>query len=347
MSSSKDQQEFCPRCDANLTLQKGYRNDLPYWICKGCGEMLINPEIDTDSDIVWLCDGCGEMLNIQPGFSEEHEEWTCTECGFVNKIADSEVYESEDEYQADLTSPYKGITDEDLLKLSRYQSEEPIAGRNDVFFVRDRESGNLFVKKLLSVYDRSVYEYLLTHPVSGMPRIHAVFEGANCLIVIEEYLDGKTLEELLEDGPFSKKEAFRIAKALCVILDELHHLPTPIVHRDVKPSNVMITGSAVRLLDMNAAKWYDPEKKDDTRHLGTQYYAAPEQAGYGFGSSSPKADIYALGMLINVMLTGKFPKQEMPEGMIREVIERCISLDAKDRYTAAELLSKLDEIDGG
>ena len=57
--------EFCPRCDANLTLQRGYRNDLPYWECKGCGEMLINPNIDTETNIVWLCDECGAMLNVQ------------------------------------------------------------------------------------------------------------------------------------------------------------------------------------------------------------------------------------------------------------------------------------------
>ena len=46
--------EFCPRCDANLTLQKGYDNSLPYWKCLGCGEMLINPTLETDSGIVWI-----------------------------------------------------------------------------------------------------------------------------------------------------------------------------------------------------------------------------------------------------------------------------------------------------
>ncbi|MBQ1894182.1 MAG: hypothetical protein II167_00640, partial [Clostridiales bacterium] len=48
---SANEHEFCPRCDANLTLQKGYINTLPYWVCKGCGEMLINPEVQADSDI--------------------------------------------------------------------------------------------------------------------------------------------------------------------------------------------------------------------------------------------------------------------------------------------------------
>lgn len=74
--------EFCPRCDANLTLRKGYDNSLPYWICKGCGEMLINPEVSADDDIVWICDGCGAMLNIQLGFRKACGEWTCTEYDF-------------------------------------------------------------------------------------------------------------------------------------------------------------------------------------------------------------------------------------------------------------------------
>ncbi|MCR5487122.1 MAG: hypothetical protein K6F35_06285 [Lachnospiraceae bacterium] len=69
--------EFCPRCDANLTLQKGYSNELSFWNCLGCGEMLINPEVDAKNDIAWICDGCGKMMNIQPGFREDYGEWIC------------------------------------------------------------------------------------------------------------------------------------------------------------------------------------------------------------------------------------------------------------------------------
>ena len=86
-----------------------------------------------------------------------------------------------------------------------------------------------------------------------MPRIINLFESKNCLIVLEEYIEGITVEELL---------------------------------------------------DMDVAKWFDPEKKDDTRYMGTQYYAAPEQLGYGMRASFSKSDIYAVGMLLNVMITG-------------------------------------------
>ena len=98
------------------------------------------------------------------------------------------------------------------------------------------------------------------------------------------------------------------------------------------------------LLDVNAAKWYDPDKTDDTRYLGTRFYAAPEQAGYGLSASSVKADIYAVGMLLNVMITGDFPKAKRARGEIWEVIRRCIRLDPEERYTAEELILELDRI---
>lgn len=338
--------EFCPRCDANLTLQKGYNRELPYWICKGCGETLINPEIDVEDDIVWICDQCGSMLNIQDGFHRECREWACRECGFVNKIDRSELYRSEDEFQATLHDPYKGLTDEDALALSLYRDLENVAGREYIFLTEHRDSGMRYVKKFLQIYDKSIYEYLQKHPIAHMPRIEAVYEGSHCLIVVEEYIAGKTIAEVLDTGAMAPEEAIRIATNLCGILRELHTLPAPIIHRDIKPSNVMITPEGeIILLDMNAAKWYDPEKTDDTRYMGTPYFAAPEQAGYGFTASSEKTDIYAIGMLLNVMITGKLPKQKRAEGTVWKIIERCISLNAEDRYTAEELADALKSVE--
>ncbi len=341
--------EFCPHCDANLTLQKGYSNLLPNWICRGCGQMLINPNLETESNITWICDKCETTLNIQPGFNESCGKWKCTECGFVNKVSPEEIYVSEDEYQADIHNPYKGLCDEDALELSLFKDEGSIAGRDDIILVKNTENAHYYVKKLLKTYDRSIYDYLLDHPIDNMPKICRVYESNNCLIVIEEYIEGVTLSDLLEkDGsitPLSIQEALRIAECICGILKCLHSLSTPIIHRDIKPSNVMLTSNGdVFLLDMNVAKWYDPEKNDDTRYMGTQYYAAPEQVGYGLSASSAKSDIYALGMLMNVMLTGKFPKEEKATGKVWDIIEKCISLDANMRYATSELKSTLEEL---
>lgn len=338
--------EYCPHCDANLTMQKGYSNDLTHWVCKGCGQMLINPGLSMESCITWICDKCGNNLNIQPGFDETCGEWKCAECGYVNKISPEEVYVSEDEYQTDIHNPYKGLSDEDALELSLYEEEGTIADRKDIILVKSSEDGCYYVKKLLRIYDRTIFDYLKEHPIDHMPGICRIYESNNCLIVIEEYIEGKTLSEMQDRGSvmcLDTQKAIHIAKCICEILKSLHGLSTPIVHRDIKPSNVMITPDGeVFLLDMNVAKWYDPEKNDDTRYMGTQYYAAPEQVGYGLSASSAKSDIYALGMLLNVMLTGKFPKEEKASGRAWEIIERCINLNAEDRYSAEELSDALD-----
>ncbi len=338
--------EFCPRCDANLTLQKGYSNDLPYWVCKGCGEMLINPELETDTDIIWRCDGCGALLNVQPGFDESGDEWTCTECGYKNGLSESDVFLSVDEYESDQSNPYKGLTDEEVLRLSAYADVEPLGGKNNVILVRDVESGKLFVKKLLTIYDKSIYDFLKNNPIAHMPRIIDLYVSSNCLIVIEEYIDGIIVEDMLGKGPLPEDEAVRITKSLCVILNELHSLTTPIVHRDIKPSNIIITpDNEVYLLDMNVAKWYDPDKTDDTRYLGTQHYAAPEQAGYGLSASSSKTDIYATGIVLNKMLTNSFPKEKHPSGHIWEIVKHCISMEAGERYSALDLLAELEKME--
>ena len=272
-------------------------------------------------------------------------EWTCTKCGFTNKIDESELYVSEDEYQADLMNPYKGLSDKDILDLSLYQDVGNAGDRTDVIYVADRETGIRYVKKLLKTYDKSIYEFLKDNPVDHMPRIIDIFESSNSLILIEEYIEGTTIAEILDEGVIEQKTALRIVKDLCGILDELHNRPDPIIHRDVKPSNVIITPAGeVFLLDMNVAKWYQPEQKDDTRYLGTEGFAAPEQVGYGFSASSPKSDIYAVGVLLNVMLTGALPKEKPAEGAVWDIIERCISLEADKRYTVKELLFALESI---
>lgn len=337
--------EFCPRCDANLTLQKGYSNELPFWNCRGCGEMLINPLVDADDDVAWICDGCGTMLNIQEGFVSDCGEWKCTECGVVNKIDASELYLSEDEYQASLQDPYKGLADEEVLELSLYEDIETLCGRADILLVRNQEDSRLYVKKFLKEYDISVYRFLRDNPVEHMPRLMEIYEGSNNLVIIEEYIEGRMLSEILDDGALQQDKAIAIAICICRTLIKLHGGKKPIIHRDIKPSNVMVnTAGEVYLLDVNVAKWYKPEEVEDTRLYGTLYYAAPEQFGYGFLASSEKSDVYAVGILLNVMMTGKMPKEMRATGTIWNIIERCINLDPQQRYTTEELMTALEEL---
>lgn len=338
--------EYCPRCQANLTLQKGYSNKLPFWECKGCGEMLINPEVDADDDIAWICDGCGEMLNVQPGFSNNKGQWNCLLCGTANRIDESEVYLSGDEYSIAMNDPYRGMSQQDVLAIAEYEEVEPINGRQNVLLVSD-SNDKLFVKKTLKNYDASIYRYIMENPVEYMPKVFAVYESKNHLVVIEEYIEGVTLAEYLEDECFDQETAIYIAIRICLILLNLHDGEHAIVHRDIKPSNIIIDSEGdVYLLDINAAKWYKPDQVEDTVLLGTRDYAAPEQLGYGSEASSPKTDVYALGVLMNVMITGTTPKKQKVDGSLGGIIDRCMNMEAKNRYSIDELLRALAEIGG-
>ena len=338
----RPKEEFCTRCQASLPMQKGYSSDLPYWICKGCGEVLINASMDTDDDMVWICDECGAFLSAQAGFTTDCGEWACTKCGFINKIDESETYASEDEFQSSRNNPYKGLTDDQVLELSEYEEIETLGHKDNIIAVKKVEEDKIYVKKYLKEYDLSVYQYFLEHPVEFMPKLIALYEGNNNLIVIEEFIEGSTLERILETGTFDEESAISYIMDLGLILLNLQNMERPIVHRDIKPSNIIITRNQdIYLLDINVAKWYKPDEIEDTKLFASKNYAAPEQFGYGFAASSEKTDVYALGVILNEMITGKLPKEQKAMGPVWDIIEKCISLEPENRYTTVELLQAL------
>ena len=92
----------------------------------------------------------------------------------------------------------------------------------------------------------------------------------------------------------------------------------------------------VKLIDLNAAKEISGESVRDTVLIGTEGYAAPEQ--YGFGPSGVQTDIYALGVLLNVMLTGELPQKRAYSGRLGEVIQVCTKISAQERYGSVDEL---------
>ncbi len=340
----EDHYEYCPACNANLRMQKGYDSSLPYWICLGCREMLINPELETSTDIIWRCDGCGDLLNTQDGFDESKKEFVCKRCGYRNSLEDGAVFESEDEYLSYMKDPYRGLSDEDVLELLAYKDIGNIDNRKDIIITQKTDTKKVYVKKYLTRYNKNVYEYLLNNPIDGMPKIVQIFESKSCLIVIEEYVEGESLDELIENGPLDTEEAVRITTSICEILNRIHTLPVPIIHRDIKPSNVIVEKDGkVWLLDMNVARWDDGNQKGNTTHVGTVNYASPEQAGYGMNGTSIKSDIYSLGIMLNVMLTGKFPKEKLADNPLGDIVLKCIDMDPDKRYSALQLKLKLNK----
>ena len=135
----------------------------------------------------------------------------------------------------------------------------------------------------------------------------------------------------------SEERTAQIAVQLCRILEEFHSCTPAIVNRDIKPSNLKLSpDGVVKLLDLNAAKWSSEQAARDTVLLGTMGYAAPEQ--YGFGPSSVLTDIYSVGVLMNVMLTGQLPNQCPAGGRLGRIIRTCTELSPSGRYQSVAQL---------
>lgn len=120
-------------------------------------------------------------------------------------------------------------------------------------------------------------------------------------------------------------------------MGKLHRLNPPVVHRDLKLSNIIRTESnSIYIVDFDTARNYEPGQDQDTELLGTKEYAAPEQ--YGFGQSDARSDIYALGVILNRLLTGEYPKHKLCEGTLQPVVARCIRMDPEARFQTVEEL---------
>ena len=235
------------------------------------------------------------------------------------------------------------MTLEEESRLSFYRELTVLDEKKNIVLVQDIRNSELCVKKTLDIYSRDVYEQLASVRIEGVPAVKECVADDGKLIVVEEYVQGRSLKQVLdEQGLLNEEQAYEIAVQLVDILVRLHQLESAIVHRDIKPSNIIIEKNGhVNLIDFNAARHVNADKNEDTRMLGTVYFAAPEQ--FGFGQSDERTDIYGLGATINYIMTGDKPGAGIAECRFSDILKKCLMVDAKDRYqSAAELRGVLD-----
>lgn len=192
--------------------------------------------------------------------------------------------------------------------------------------VEDETTHILYIQKVLNYYDIHLYQTLQELKDPHIPKIYDIQEKDNQLILLEEYVNGKTLEGQI----FDEKEVKIIFHQLCQTLNTLHHLNPPIIHRDIKPENIIYHNQNVTLIDFDIARFQDKNKFKDTQVLGSVGYAAPEQ--FGFQQSSAQSDIYSLGKLLNVLLNGQLEVDDTISYSMRKVIHKACQMDAKNRY---------------
>lgn len=146
----------------------------------------------------------------------------------------------------------------------------------------------------------------LSHP--NLPNVSDFFEEDGKAYLVMEFVEGQTLEDVQKDagGPLPEPLVMEWALQLCGVLHYLHTRPQPIIFRDMKPGNVMVTAEGqIKLIDFGIARIFKSAGTKDTTLLGSQGYAPLEQ--YGRGQSDARSDIYALGATLYDLLTNEVP----------------------------------------
>lgn len=190
----------------------------------------------------------------------------------------------------------------------------------------------IFIRKTIP-YAGLPYRKLmkLAHPL--LPKVYYAAEDEGRTCVIEQYVDGRNLQDVLDrEGALPEAEVRYIGLQLCDALEFLHG--QGIIHRDIKPSNVIIKeDGSLCLIDFGAARIIREGTEQDTRILGTPGFAPPEQ--YGFAATDYRSDFYALGMTLKALLGNGY------RGSLTEAIRRCVELDPERRVGSAKELREL------
>ncbi|MBR6643996.1 MAG: serine/threonine protein kinase [Lachnospiraceae bacterium] len=197
-------------------------------------------------------------------------------------------------------------------------------------------SGPVVIKKLLDS-SPEIYRQLQNIKNPHLPQIFEVEVSGKELLIAEEYLDGVTLEEYLQQGQDSDESKLQIALQLCEAVGFLHALEPPVIHRDIKPANIMITGNRmVKLIDFDASRQYkEMYTGSDTRLLGTMEYAPPEQ--FGFSQTDMRSDIFSIGVVFHEM---ELKSSRKLENEWEKIVKKCTNFDPKHRYQGVLELQK-------
>lgn len=222
-----------------------------------------------------------------------------------------------------------------------------------VYWTKSGTDQGPFIRKIIKLDSGlgGAYEDVFAAQNSGavfrhLPHIFDCRRDGDSLVVIMEYLSGRTLEDEVRNAENRRDLVCRLFPQICDAATELHEsLDKPVIHRDIKPSNIMVTWDNVYLIDLGIARSFSEEATADTRQFGTRSYAPPEQ--FGYKQTDVRSDVYALGMLLYFMLTGETPDPTLAAtgftdcnvpSSLKKVLSKATEFDPANRYrSAAEL----------
>ena len=192
------------------------------------------------------------------------------------------------------------------------------------------------VKHLKNANSNLFYKISSLHSVY-IPKIYKCEQDGEWFVIVEEYLEGENLEQYLRSHRLTDKQKLDIVIQLCEAIRCLHVLEPPIIHRDIKPQNIIINEhGALKLIDFDASRYYrNDDYSQDTRLLGTLEYAPPEQ--YGYSQTDVRSDIYSMGMVFEEL---KLTEKKFLSAKWEKIVGKCRNFDPKHRYQTVDELEK-------
>jgi serine/threonine protein kinase len=344
---------ICTKC--------GFKNLVGEKYCSECGNYLLErPRSNfTNIEALITCNACG--------FQNDKNNKFCSNCG--NNLDEKEKKE---ETQINDYKTNNNLLKNGTLLQNRYKITKLIGqgGMGAIYLADDTRFSNrvCVLKEMLDNFPDDEQRKIATSNFlreadmlanlhhDGIPEVYDRFSEGNRHYLVMEYIQGTDLEQKIEqsDKPFDEKTVLNWAIQICDILNYLHTRTPPIIYRDIKPANLILTNSGkIYMVDFGIARFFNPVKKGTM--VGTQGYAPPEQYR---GLMEPRSDIFALGATMHHLLTGRDPQEEAPFSFpkVRELnssisvateklIEKALEKDVSDRFeTAEEMLKEIMKI---
>lgn len=209
---------------------------------------------------------------------------------------------------------------------------------SEIFKIQSKSDGEIYILKVTDdSFNNERHEDDVLREINHhkIPKLIVSINQGGKLYIIREYFEGQTIADIVTRGrSFTNTETIFIALQLCEILDYLHNRPKPIIYRDLKPQNIIISSDGiVKLIDFDIARRYEESANTDTQYYGTKEFSPPEQ--FGYTQTDARTDVYALGVLMVYMLIGSVDLNRInfvENKRLRKIITRCTQFAPKDRY---------------
>ena len=246
-----------------------------------------------------------------------------------------------------VSTPKERMTNKNFILSGRYKLIRPL-GKGQCGSVYLARQQSLEQYRAIKIFPKTTAQPLFAiseaqilksvqHP--GIPTIYDLEEDESFYYLVEEYVQGDSLEEfLLHHQSISQNLFLKFCEQLCDIFAYLHTLrPAPILYQDLKPEHIIVCGMQIKLIDFSVAS-FAASNGNDFKNFGNLDFSAPELSSAGPVSLS--SDIYSIGKIMEYMMTFL---DAASARTIQPIIQKSILAEPEQRYTSSqELYSALE-----